>query len=149
MVYICAAVFLSVVTFVLALMKKIHPSIDKNIVPCAMSCGIGFSILESIYYVNNIITGSDVFVVVLLRTIATALMHGMTVAAVLGAGLYLTRDKRHIFLPLIFGLCSLTMTIHAIYNLLLPTKAIVLVGIFPLVLYLAGLLFLYDNDTVK
>ena len=132
----------------LFLVKKIHPSIDKTIVYCAMSCGIGFSVLESIYYVNSIIIGSDAFVIVLLRTITTALMHGMTVA-VLGAGLYLTRDKKHIFLPLIFGLCSLAATIHAIYNLLLPTKAIILVGVLPLMLYFAGMLFLYDDDTPK
>jgi len=108
---------------------------------CAMASGIGFSLQENyLYIINNSIgiSGSLVFYIVL-RSITTCLMHCMT-TAIIGYGIQIIRKSRIMMLPLLFGLFSLSVTIHALYNLYI-NSSIKLIGMaIPILLYLLGIL---------
>ena len=111
------------------------------IVYCAFASGIGFSIQESIYYFSQSSGAAGDVVTLTVRTLTTALMHGMS-SAVVGAGLILLQKQKNILLPVIASLFSLGIVIHALFNLLLPTNLAVIAVLMPVVLYFAGLAFL-------
>jgi len=130
---------------VLLFLRKIkHPRITGQIVYCALASGVGFSILESIYYFS-ISTGSTIDVILLIiRALTTTLMHGMS-TAVLGIGLLILQKQRHILLPSVFSLFALSACIHALFNLLLPTRLAALAMLMPIGLYFAGLIFMKNE----
>ncbi|MCL2013415.1 MAG: PrsW family intramembrane metalloprotease [Oscillospiraceae bacterium] len=133
--------FFKALPLLLFLRKKTHPQIGENIIYCALASGIGFSIEESIYYFSASAGMAGDVAVLVVRTMTTALMHGMA-TAIFGTGLALLQKQRHILLPVLFGLLALSTAIHALFNLLLPTNAAVVAVLMPVGLYFAGLIFL-------
>jgi RsiW-degrading membrane proteinase PrsW (M82 family) len=124
------------------LRKKSYP-VTVFIAYCALASGVGFSIQESIFYFSMSEGGlGDIFTLVI-RSLTTALMHGMS-TAIVGMGLLLLQNQRHILLPVTFGLLALGMIIHALFNLLLPTRFTFIAMLMPISLYISGLIFLED-----
>ena len=135
------------VPVILFLRKKKHPRVTEQIVYNALASGVGFSILESIYYFS-ISTGSAGDVILLIiRALTTTLMHGMS-TAVLGIGLLILQNQRQILLPVIFSLLALSACIHALFNLLLPTELAAVAMLMPIALYFAGLVII-RNETER
>jgi len=123
------------------LVKRKTGAANMLIVYCAFASGIGFSIQESIYYFSLSSGAAGDIVTLTVRTLTTALMHGMS-TAVVGAGLMLLQKQRNILLPVIASLFALGTVIHALFNLLLPTNLAVVAVLMPIMLYFAGLAFL-------
>ena len=141
---------LKALPLLLFLWSYLHPRVTKLIVYCAMASGVGFSIQESIHYFAASSGAVGDFFVLGIRTITTALMHGMT-TAIFGLGLLFLHKQRQILLPVIFGLLSLSITIHALFNLLLPTSLAVVAMLMPVGLYFGGLWLLnsYEENSYQ
>ena len=98
-----------------------------------MSVGIGFSILE-----NTAILVQNLTVVTLgwaaLRGLSASLMHGLC-TMIIGAGLPYVKKQRKLFCTGIFGLFTVSATMHALFNLLIQSDYSWLGACFPMVLY--------------
>jgi len=127
---------------------KKYPQINKQIIFCAMASGIGFSIQESMYYFA--ISSRDLgdIAALVVRTFTTALMHGMT-TAFFGFGLMFMSKLRQMLVPLIFGLFAFSVSIHALYNLLLNTYLAFVALIMPLLMFITGWWFVRNMDSKK
>ena len=105
----------------------------KDILPAAMSVGIGFSILE-----NTAILVQNLTVVTLgwaaLRGLSASLMHGLC-TMIIGAGLPYVKKQRKLFCTGIFGLFTVSATMHALFNLLIQSDYSWLGACFPMALY--------------
>ena len=105
----------------------------KDILPAAMSVGIGFSILE-----NTAILVQNLTVVTLgwaaLRGLSASLMHGLC-TMIIGAGLPYVKKQRKLFYTGIFGLFTVSTTMHALFNLLIQSDYSWLGACFPMALY--------------
>lgn len=105
----------------------------KDILPAALSVGIGFSILE-----NTAILVQNLTVVTLgwaaLRGLSASLMHGLC-TMIIGAGLPYVKKQRKLFCTGIFGLFTVSATMHALFNLLIQSDYSWLGACFPMVLY--------------
>jgi len=133
--------FLKGLPVLLFLNRKKHPRITEIIVSCSLAGGAGFSIQESIFYFFMTPETAGNMVVLVIRTMTTALMHSMA-TAILGIGLLILQNQRHILLPATFSLFTLSTSVHALFNLLLPTKAAFIAILMPVGLYFAGMVFL-------
>jgi len=126
--------------------KKKYPQITKLIVFCAMASGVGFSIQESMYYFEmSSREAMDIWLLVV-RTLTTSLMHGMTTAT-FGIGLLVTQKERALRMPIIFGLFALCASIHALFNLLLQTRFALIAMIMPVLMFVATWMFIRGDFT--
>jgi len=125
----------------LFLNRKKYPQVSKLIVFCAMASGVGFSIQESLYFFA--VSSREIIdlLALIVRTLTTALMHGMT-TALFGIGIIVTQKLRLARLPIIFGQFAFCASIHALYNLLMYTWLAWLTAVIPVVMFGAGRLFL-------
>ena len=105
----------------------------KSILPVAMSVGIGFSVLE-----NTVILVQNLAAVTLgwaaLRGLSASLMHGLC-TMIVGAGLPYIKKQKKLFWTGIFGLWSIAVTMHAMFNLLIQSKYSWLGACLPMTLY--------------
>lgn len=105
----------------------------KSILPVAMSVGIGFSVLE-----NTVILVQNLAAVTLgwaaLRGLSASLMHGLC-TMIVGAGLPYIKKQKKLFWTGIFGLWSIAVTMHAMFNLLIQSQYSWLGACLPMVLY--------------
>lgn len=109
------------------------------IVYYAMASGIGFSIIENYLYLSQLGGTDGTGMYMVLRSISTALMHGMA-TAVVGMGLSFIQEFHVFVLPIAFGLLSAAITGHSLYNLTVssaPYHGIAVV--IPLALYCLSL----------
>ena len=131
----------------LFLNRKKYPQITKTIVFCAMASGIGFSIQESMFYFAISSREANDIAALIVRSFTTALMHGMT-TAIIGVGIMQLRKYTELLVPVVFGLFALSVSIHALYNLLLHTYLAVVALIMPFAMLIAGWWFV-RNKTVE
>ncbi|MDR1465149.1 MAG: PrsW family intramembrane metalloprotease [Oscillospiraceae bacterium] len=124
----------------LFLNRKKYPALTKVVILCAMASGVGFSIQESMYYFAMSGRAVPDILALVVRTLTTALMHGMTTAA-FGIGLLVTQKQRSMRLPLIFGLFAACASVHALFNLLLTTQLAWLAAIMPIAMFFGGWVF--------
>lgn len=120
---------------------------DPNlIIYCAMASGIGFSVQETLYYFTSFsaVSGLSALFPLLVRTVTTCLMHGMS-TAVIGFGFVITARFKGIRIPMLLGLLSLAATIHSLYNILIGTRLAIVALLMPAVLFFAGLALLFDD----
>jgi len=117
-----------------------YPRITKLIVFCALSSGAGFSILESMYYFAASSREPGDIAALVVRSLTTALMHGMVTAA-FGIGIMVTQKFRGMRIPVVFGLFALCASTHALFNLLLKTRLAAVAMIMPVVMFMAGWMF--------
>ena len=105
----------------------------KTILPVAMSVGIGFSVLE-----NTVILVQNLAAVTLgwaaLRGLSASLMHGLC-TMIIGAGLPYIKKQKKLFWTGIFGLWSIAVTMHAMFNLLIQSQYSWLGACLPMTLY--------------
>jgi len=132
----------------LFLNEKRYPHITKVVVFCAMVSGIGFSVQESMYYFSVSSRAINDVAALSVRSCTTALMHGMTTAAI-GIGLLLFQKHKHIMVPLVFSLFALSASIHALFNMLLETPLAFVGLVMPLVLFFGGRRFLREWTEAK
>jgi len=129
-----------VLPVLLFIRKKEHSgarTLTTLIVFCAMTSGVGFSIQESMYYFA--ISSREVgdLIALTIRAATTALMHGMTTAA-FGIGVLILH--KHILIPMLFGLLALSVSLHALFNLLLQTPLALLAVGMPVMMFFSGLI---------
>jgi RsiW-degrading membrane proteinase PrsW (M82 family) len=105
---------------------------DNLIIYCAMACGIGFSIHETLFYFTSFVSLPGLFSLfpLIVRTTTTSLMHGMS-TAIIGFGVKITKDKEIIKLPMILGLIAISATIHSLYNILIGTRLAIFALLMP------------------
>lgn len=92
----------------------------KILLPLSMSVGIGFAILENAYLLTAYIDQVTISWA-LIRGLSTSLSHGLCTLTV-GYGLSFVRKQKKLFYTGIFGLLSLAMTFHAVFNLLIQSE---------------------------
>ena len=106
----------------------------NGILSIAMSVGIGFAVLE-----NTVILVHGIYGVTLgwaaLRGLSTGLMHGLC-TMIIGFGLSFVKKQKKLFYTGIFGLWSVAVTLHAIFNLLISSDYTWLGACFPMLLYI-------------
>jgi len=132
----------------LFLRRRKYPQITEQIVYCALASGVGFSILESIYYFSISMESISDVVLLMIRALTTTLMHGMS-TAFLGIGLLILQKQRQILLPSVFSLFAFSACIHALFNLLLPTNLAVIAMLMPVGLYFTGLIMMKNEGDKK
>lgn len=104
---------LPILIYILALKPK-----QDSILTASIAVGIGFATLENFVYVASV--GNISLYFLLLRGFSAGIMHTIC-TIVLGYGMCRIRDKRAD--PIyIFGLLSIVITYHAIYNLTATTN---------------------------
>ena len=91
----------------------------KTLLPLAMSVGIGFAIIENAFLLITCIDQVSLGWAVV-RGFSTSLSHGMCTLSV-GYGMQFLKRQKKLFYTGIFGLLSLAMTFHAVFNLLIQS----------------------------
>ncbi len=111
----------------------------KTLMPLAMSVGIGFALLENAFllitYMNRVSLSWAI-----VRGFSTSLSHGMCTLLV-GYGMQFLKLQKKLFYTGIFGLLSLAMTFHAVFNLLIQSPSDWLGMLMPIVTYLGFRVF--------
>lgn len=92
----------------------------KILLPLSMAVGIGFAILENAYLLTAYIDQVTISWA-LVRGLSTSLSHGLCTLTV-GYGMSFVRKRKKLFYTGIFGLLSLAMTFHAVFNLLIQSQ---------------------------
>ena len=89
----------------------------RDVLPLAMSVGIGFAIMENAYL---LVTNAEAVSLgwALVRGLATSLSHGMCTLAV-GYGILFVRTRKKLFYTGTFALLAVAITFHATFNLLM------------------------------
>lgn len=122
---------------------------EKFILPLAMASGIGFSILENYLYIMGAdYTGLSTIMFAVTRAMTTSVMHGCT-TAVIGYGFFLIKDlERQALTPLLIGLYTTAVTIHAIFNILVvySNTGKVIGVILPIALFIVLVLLFYKDE---
>jgi RsiW-degrading membrane proteinase PrsW (M82 family) len=123
---------------------------SKDLLVLAMASGFGFSILENYVYVSGFVFGGvGAIAYAVVRGITTSVMHGC-MTAIIGYGIFLTYGFSRRSLPsILFGLYTVAVTIHALYNLLVghtETGRMFAIGL-PLLLFVL-LLIAYNRDAI-
>lgn len=112
----------------------------------AMASGIGFSIQENyLYLFENYGNSVSPITFIIIRSVTTCIMHGMSVA-ILGYGIQIIRKIRIFTLPVLFGLFSLAVTFHALYNLYVDSSIKLIGLLLPILLYLTGVLIVKEEN---
>jgi len=123
---------------------------SKELLVLAMASGFGFAILENYVYISNVMLGgAGALAYAVARGITTSVMHGC-MTAIIGYGIFLTYgfEKRSLP-PILFGLYTVAVTIHALYNLLVGHSEygrLLAIGL-PLLLFVL-LLVAYHRDAL-
>lgn len=115
----------------------------------AFAAGIGFSILENcIYLLDNFGSAASPLYYIVLRSITTSLLHGIA-TAVIGYGIMLLGRLKVLKLPLLFGLFSVAVILHALFNMYTGSELKIVGLLMPILLYLIGLVLLSQNKAEK
>lgn len=123
---------------------------SKELLVLAMASGFGFAILENYVYISSFaLGGAGAIAYAVARGITTSVMHGC-MTAIIGYGIFLTYGFSRRSLPsILFGLYTVAVTIHALYNLLVGHTAAgrALAIALPLVIFVL-LLLAYRRDVI-
>lgn len=123
---------------------------SRQLLVLAMASGFGFAILENYVYITNfMVGGTGAVAYAIVRGITTSVMHG-SLTAIIGYGIFLTCGFEKRSLPsILFGLYTVAVTIHALYNLLVGYTASgrLYAIIIPIVLF-ALLYIAYNRETL-
>ena len=112
---------------------------DDAVFLCAIAIGVGFATFENCCYILT--AGAESLPYTLVRGLAVGVMHVVSML-VLAFGLVLIRRFRVVSLAGIVGALSLSMTFHALYNLLVSQPGLSSVIGYVLPLATAGGLYL-------
>ena len=118
---------------------------DKReaLITVALSVGIGFAVMENTYVlVQNVENVSLLWSVI--RGLGTGIMHGMCTFLV-GLGFVFANRSKKIFAPLTFALLSLSITYHAVFNMLVQSDFRYAGAALPIITYVPFALWLNYN----
>lgn len=118
----------------------------NRVLPIAMAVGVGFAILEnSMILIDNV--GAVTVLWATARGFSASLMHGLC-TVVAGTGITYVKKQKKLFYTGTFGLLSISITMHALFNLLIQLDYDYIGMAMPLVLY--GLIYwLYKGQRVR
>lgn len=109
----------------------------RNVVlPVAMAVGVGFAILENAYLLTSNLE-SVTLLWGILRGFSSGLMHGICTMAV-GTGITFVKKHKKLFYTGTFGLLALSITFHAVFNLLVQSEYDWIGFLLPITVYLTG-----------
>lgn len=113
----------------------------KRVLPIAMAVGVGFAVLENtvllVEYIDEVTMAWAAA-----RGFSASLMHGLCTVTI-GTGICYVKKQKKLFYTGTFGLLSLAITLHALFNLLIQSSYDVVGMAMPLVLY--ALLYLLNR----
>ncbi len=112
---------------------------DTTLIPLAIGIGAGFATFENCCYILS--AGAESLPYILIRGVAVGVMHIVSVVAVT-LGLVTARRFKLLSLPGITGALALSMTFHALYNLLVSETGITSTIGYALPLLTAGVMYL-------
>ena len=105
----------------------------ESLFTASMATGIGFAVLENAYYLLN---GANFSVLnAIIRAFGTGLMHGMCTLLV-GVGISFVKKKSKLFAVGTFGLLSIAIVYHSIYNILVQSKYNIVGALLPILTYI-------------
>lgn len=110
----------------------------ETLFTASMATGIGFAVLENIYYLFHVETWNILDAT--LRAFGTGLMHGMCTLLV-GAGISFVKKKRKLFWVGTFALLSTAIIYHGIYNMLVQSRYDVIGLLLPISTYIPFLIW--------
>lgn len=106
----------------------------EKLLSAALAVGIGFAILENAYILVNNYSSVD-YLWALVRGFGAGLMHGICTAAV-GFGVSFVRKRKKLFYTGTFGLLTVAVIYHALYNLLVQSAYPYVGFLLPIATYL-------------
>ncbi len=118
-----------------------EPKIDSLLL-VSVGIGIGFSTFENSCYFLT--TGEISLTFVLIRGMAVGVMHLIS-SLILALGLALIRRKNALSLPFVTGVLSLSVTLHALYNLLVSKPGLTSYIGYALPMLAAGVAYIFYN----
>ena len=110
----------------------------ETLFTASMATGIGFAVLENIYYLFHVETWNILDAT--LRAFGTGLMHGICTLLV-GAGITFVKKKRKLFWVGTFALLSTAIIYHGIYNMLVQSRYDVVGLLLPISTYIPFLIW--------
>lgn len=123
-----------VVKVIPILLYALMVSDDRDtLVSISMISGIGFAVLENAYVLLQSIESFSLLTAIV-RGFGTGLMHGMCTLLV-GFGISFVRKQRKIFGAGLFALLSLAITYHALFNMLIQSRLLILGALLPMLTY--------------
>ena len=124
-------------------------SADRDrLLTVAFATGVGFALFENtmilVQNIDNVTVGWSI-----IRGFSTALMHGVSTAAV-GYGMSYIRKKRKLFYSGTFALLTLACIHHGIFNMLVQTEEYKYFGFFlPMFIYLPVIFQIYIYPWIR
>lgn len=113
----------------------------KRVLPIAMAVGVGFAVLENtvllVEYIDEVTMAWAAA-----RGFSASLMHGLCTVTI-GTGICYVKKQKKLFYTGTFGLISLAITLHALFNLLIQSSYDFVGMAMPLALY--ALLYLLNR----
>jgi RsiW-degrading membrane proteinase PrsW (M82 family) len=121
-----------------------------SIIYFGMAIGIGFSIQENYLYLSHYhMSGNEsALALVVFRSMSTSLMHGLT-TALIGFGLCVIKDFKVFTFPLTFGLFSIAVISHSLFNLYIDSNLKIIGLVMPLAAYAMALTALYSLEDFR
>ena len=110
----------------------------ETLFTASMATGIGFAVLENIYYLFHVETWSILDAT--FRAFGTGLRHGMCTLLV-GAGITFVKKKRKLFWVGTFALLSTAIIYHGIYNMLVQSHYAMIGQLLPISTYIPFLIW--------
>lgn len=110
----------------------------ETLFTASMAVGIGFAVLENIYYLFHVETWN--ILDAMFRAFGAGLMHGMCTLLV-GAGITFVKKKRKLFWVGTFALLSTAIIYHGIYNMLVQSHYVVIGHLLPISTYIPFLIW--------
>ncbi|MBQ2324981.1 MAG: PrsW family intramembrane metalloprotease [Clostridia bacterium] len=122
---------------------KVISTKREALITVSLSVGIGFAVMENTYeLVQHVGTASLMWSV--MRGLGTGIMHGMGTFLV-GAGFTFANKNKKIFATVTFALLSLSITYHAVFNMLVQSKLRYVGAALPVITYVPFVLWLNYN----
>ena len=105
----------------------------EKLFTASMATGIGFAVLENVYYLLNYPDFTMLSAVI--RAFGAGLMHGMCTLLV-GVGISFVKKRSKLFAVGTFGLLSTAIVYHGIYNILIQSDYSIVGALLPIATYI-------------
>ena len=113
----------------------------ETMMTVSMAVGIGFAVMENTFVIMENIEGVTLTWSVI-RGFGTGIMHGMGTFLV-GTGFAYAKKNKKIFTALTFALLSLSITYHAVFNMLVQSDYRYVGAALPIITYLPLVIWFY------
>lgn len=105
----------------------------QRVLPVAMAVGVGFAVLENTVLLVKYQSGVTLAWAAA-RGFSASLMHGLCTVTI-GTGICYVKKQKKLFYTGTFGLLSIAITLHALFNLLIQSSYDFVGMVMPLTLY--------------